>query len=356
MSAGARGFRSTETVAASVVERWKSGFIANPAYDAVFFIFAPLLGLGLAFLVTRPVGRGQAIFIDPRLAYCSSVWTYAHLCAVVFRSHLNTAIFAQHRGRFIAVPLLVYAGLVSSQWIFAIGFVLIVFWDVYHTSAQNFGFCRIYDSKQGNSPEQGRALDFWLNHFIYIGPVLGGINLMPHLTTLGEFRLVGVDLSGVVTKIRDAQPVITETVVIAGLVYLAFYLYSYWQISRQGYRVSPQKIFLLVSTAVASIWAWSWLPPVQAFFVANFFHALQYFAIVWWIEKKNIVGVFGLARLSFGRQMALLGFIAVVAVMGIGYRTAINKGVYWASLTIVISMMHFWYDGFVWSVRRHEVG
>jgi hypothetical protein len=26
----------------------------------------------------------------------------------------------------------------------------------------------------------------------------------------------------------------------------------------------------------------------------------------------------------------------------------------WA-VTIVISLMHFWYDGFVWSVRRQEV-
>jgi hypothetical protein len=26
----------------------------------------------------------------------------------------------------------------------------------------------------------------------------------------------------------------------------------------------------------------------------------------------------------------------------------------WA-ITIVVSLMHFWYDGFVWSVRRREI-
>jgi hypothetical protein len=26
------------------------------------------------------------------------------------------------------------------------------------------------------------------------------------------------------------------------------------------------------------------------------------------------------------------------------------------ALGAVISLMHFWYDGFVWSVRRHDVG
>lgn len=28
----------------------------------------------------------------------------------------------------------------------------------------------------------------------------------------------------------------------------------------------------------------------------------------------------------------------------------------WAlSVTLVVSLMHFWYDGFVWSVRRSDV-
>ena len=28
----------------------------------------------------------------------------------------------------------------------------------------------------------------------------------------------------------------------------------------------------------------------------------------------------------------------------------------WAAAAgLVVSLMHFWYDGFVWSVRRHEV-
>jgi hypothetical protein len=25
------------------------------------------------------------------------------------------------------------------------------------------------------------------------------------------------------------------------------------------------------------------------------------------------------------------------------------------SVTLVVSLMHFWYDGFIWSVRRREV-
>ncbi|HME72194.1 MAG TPA: hypothetical protein VKM54_20340 [Myxococcota bacterium] len=270
MATEVAGFDSTRTLALTAIERWQRSFIANPVYDAVFFMFSPLLGLGLAFVVARPVGPHGQVAMLYWGGPVWTVWTYAHLCAVVFRSHLNPAIFSRHRGRFIAVPLVLYAGMLSSMWVFTIGLVLAVYWDVYHTSAQNFGFCRIYDAKQGNAPEQGRDLDFWLNHVIYIGPILGGLNLVPHLMALNRFKRVGVDQVTFITSILRFLPLITLVVVVGGLTFIGFYLYSYWRLSQQGYRVSPQKICLLVSTAAASILAWGFLPPVRAFFVANF--------------------------------------------------------------------------------------
>jgi hypothetical protein len=341
-----------------VGERWKAGFIANPAYDWAFFIGAPLLGLALSFLLTPPMRAGERVAaFDIRLLYAAGLMTYAHLCVVVFRSHLNPTIFSQHRFRFVVVPLLLFLGLVVSKWIFVIGLVVQVYWDVYHTSAQNFGFCRIYDSRQGNQAEKGRALDFWLNHFIYIGPILGGLSLMSHVGKLNRFRLVDLDLRPFIQAVREWRPFIAQAVVIVGLAYLAFYLFAYWRMSRNGYRVSPQKICLLVSTAAASIWAWGFLHPTRAYFVANFFHALQYFGIVWWMERKSIRRTFRLEQVRHGMALALAGFVGVGALMGLGYYAAAGHvNLQWAiSITIVISLMHFWYDGFIWSVRRREV-
>ena len=50
---------------------------------------------------------------------------------------------------------------------------------------------------------------------------------------------------------------------------------------RQGYRVSMQKVWLLASTALCSIYTWGFDSFGQAFFIMNFFHAWQYFALVW---------------------------------------------------------------------------
>jgi hypothetical protein len=117
----------------------------------------------------------------------------------------------------------------------------------------NFGLCRIYDAKRGNAPAQGRTLDFWLNHVIYIGPILGGVNLLPHLQFLGIFGRVQLNTGGLVSAVAAASPYITRAVAVAGLAYVAFYLACYWRLSRRGYSVSPQKICLLVSVAVTSI-------------------------------------------------------------------------------------------------------
>jgi hypothetical protein len=50
-----------------------------------------------------------------------------------------------------------------------------------------------------------------------------------------------------------------------------------------------------------------------------------------------------LTPLAFFGSIAAYGIFAQVSDAGI---TSL-----WA-VTIVVSMMHFWYDGFVWSVRR----
>ena len=125
---------------------------------------------------------------------------------------------------------------------------------------------------------------------------------------------------------------------------------------RDGYPISRQKIVLLISTGITSIWAWGFLPPLEAFFVANLFHGLQYFAIVWCSEQKNIRRLFGLVQNPAGRSLALFGFLASVAVLGVLYEVGMSMGLRWAaSLALVVSLMHFWYDGFVWSVRKQQI-
>jgi hypothetical protein len=346
---------------ATPAARASGGFIATQAYDVFLFILPPLLALAVAellsifdapFEVTDFLGAKAR-----RISIFVSVWTYAHLVAVLFRSHANPEVFARHRTRFTWVPLLLLVALVGSDWILASAIVVAALWDVYHSSMQTFGFCRIYDARAGNPPELGRRLDLWLNHWIYIGPILGGLSLIPTLQVVASYQAVGWDaplrwldaIAGIHREIRIG-------LITAGTLFLAYYVQAYARLSRQGYRISRQKIALLLSTAVTSIYAWGFVPPLEAFFVANLFHGLQYFAIVWWTEKRSIRRLFRLSNLDGGQWLALLLFASIVGLFGLGYELQNYRDLRWAMAAgLVIALMHFWYDGFVWSVRRREV-
>lgn len=342
--------------------RARSGFIASRAYDGVCFILAPLVALLFVELASRStwaMAPGSMFGVEDRpLALFLSVWTFAHLFAVVFRSHANPDIFVQHRVRFVAVPILVFLAMLVSDWAMVTGVVLIVFWDVYHTSMQNFGLCRIYDGRLGNPAQTGRLLDVWLNHLIYIGPILAGASLVPTLATLQSFKEVGWKEPAHWIGVAAAwQPTLRVIVIGGGVAFVAFYAWWYACRIREGYRFSTQKLALLLSVATVSILAWGFMTPWKAFFVANFFHGLQYFAIVWWIEKRNIERVLPLPRLGTSALPTFVAFAAVLALVGLGYRLYGDHHLlrWGGALGAVISLMHFWYDGFVWSVRKREV-
>ena len=134
-----------------------------------------------------------------------------------------------------------------------------------------------------------------------------------------------------------------------------WYLLHYRRLALEGYSVSTQKIVLLASTALCSIYAWGFMAPGRAFFVINFFHALQYFAIVWWSEKKNVISLFGLTQLPFRAAAALLILIVPAFTYGVWAVVKPGQTVAVVAVTAVVSIMHFWYDGFVWSVRKQQV-
>jgi hypothetical protein len=339
----------------------RDGYIAGPGYDRAFFIFSPLLALGIAVFAfqgwaveTRTIGGVTRTHIG----FFIATWTYAHLIAVVFRSHLNPGVFRLHPARFLLVPVVVAAFMSLSNWALICGVVLAVYWDIYHTSAQNFGFCRIYDSRLGNPADAGRQLDFWLNHFLYIGPILAGPSLGFTLSTLNSFTAVEWKQPALVARDLVAmQSVITTLVIAGGAAYLAFYVYSYRKLTRNGYRISQQKLALLVSTGIASIGAWGFMRPIEAMFVSNFFHGLQYFAIVWWSEGKHVTG-----KLLENRTLALAVYLGSIFVFGFlyvlyGVNIPLEGGLRAAgAVFLTVSLMHFWYDGFIWSVRSRQVG
>lgn len=336
----------------------RSPYIVGPTYDWAFFLAPPMLALAFGILVsgwsfahdTRWLGSES----DSLVGFFIGTVIHAHLVAVFFRSHGNTQIRKLYPIRFLVVPVVVWLALVLSPWIAVLGTVVATFWDVWHSGAQTFGFARIYERNHGTPPELGRRLDFWLQQLLYAGPILAGATLMDHVESFDNFDKVGDALfASVPAHVEGVRQYLTYGVLVAGAILIAAYAITYWRLARRGdWRPPWLKLWLVGSTGFVSIYTWGFNTWGEAFLIMNLFHGVQYLALVWAMEGKRIAALF---RLGSQPRLALVLYLGSCVAYGLGVQALdADLTLLWA-ITIVVSLMHFWYDAFVWSVRRAQV-
>jgi hypothetical protein len=371
MAATTSAITANDAVERELVARekpWpKSGFIMGPVADSVFIIGAPLTAVALAIpLYLLPADTCTVAImgksIDVRETFLFS-FISAHLVLVFFRSHANPKIFWTHPLRFTVVPLALLVAAANSIWIAGLCGVLVVWWDVYHSSMQTFGFGRIYDAKQGNNPTAGRSLDIAMNLFMYLGPVLAGAQFARHIAvSVDNFSFLepsespwrDLVLQQAPSFFNGNQRYLALAVLATGIPFLMYYVYAYWQLHRQGYQVSFQKVILMVITGCVSTYFWGFRSFIDAFWVMNFFHALQYFAIVFYTEGGNLSRLFRVDRLAYGAALAFIWIVCLTFIYGI-WANMYAAGAWMTSAVLTISLMHFWYDSFIWSVKKKQV-
>lgn len=354
-------------------ERAAPRYIVGPAYDRVLFIFSPLIALvlGLALFsddVFNPEvrlrwwdPRARPDFAMPFLMFFISVFTHAHLIIVFFRSHGNDRIYRLFPICFRVVPALLLLAMLTWQWAFVAVGVLVVWWDVYHSALQTFGLARIYDVRNGNPPDAGRRADYLLALIMYIGPIFAGANfvLQEHVKHFEQFQRVDWPfLGGLGEQILRRQPELRVLIFGTAAVMLLIYIQQYRRLAHtRGYSMPRPKLLLLLSTAACSVIAWGLLSVGEAFFIMNFFHALQYFAIVWWSESGTLVKLFGLQSVQIRTRTAIALVLLVVPAFAYGIWSTVKPGfgIGVVAVSHVVSIMHFWYDGFIWSVRKELV-
>src|SRR5690606_34228978 len=98
----------------------RSPYLVGPRYDWAFFLMPPLAALVVGILISGTsfaeavfeLGGGEVTMAGLVIGTI----IHAHLVAVFFRSHGNRDIFRLYPWRFVAVPLIVWALVVSSTW------------------------------------------------------------------------------------------------------------------------------------------------------------------------------------------------------------------------------------------------
>ena len=345
-------------LAAASAESPPRGYIGGPWFDCILIIFSPLIAFTAGFAMSGEWWNKSDATGQTPLSVFYGTMLIGHLLLSFVRSHLNRGIFNQFPLRFTIVPALIFGGMILSNWfLLAIG-VVTRLWDEWHSCQQTFGFGRLYDMRAGNDPMVGRRMDIALNFLLWSGPVLAGAVFIDFAKDVGN------DFSGLSESLMHAIPTTAEThhrailiaIVSLGIPFLAGYLWFYVRLARKGYHVSWQKVALLVSTGLCSIYAWGFNPFGKAYFIMNIFHFFQYFGIVWLVEKKNIMKCLHLANVNGGKWIALTVYLSFA--VGMGYAVDqlgnIQTETYIAAF-LLLSLLHFWYDGFIWSVRKKMV-
>jgi hypothetical protein len=331
--------------------------IGGRSFDAAFFWGAPLLA---TLLVWAWVAAATALPPAPAraavaaLVYAVAVLTFAHLIAVVPRAYLNRAVFADNRRRLVVVPVLLLAGLWLSPTLLVCAGVLTVLWDVHHSAMQTFGIGRIYDMKSGNGPTTLRATDLRLNWALYVGPIAAGASLLVHVNSFADFRRLDWTILASMPGLASSHVgAIRDAALAAWAVILIWSALDYRRAAGAGYRMPAHKAALLGATGMVSICAWGLAPPFIAFAIINLFHAVQYFALVWLKEGESVARAFGRAGTNRGFALAL--FLALCGGFGIAYAAAEGRSGWLVAPFVACSLLHFWFDSFVWSVRKKQV-
>lgn len=340
----------------------RNQFIASPGYDRLFFIFSPVVALLVAeamdplrwpFELTSFLGAEL-----PRVTFFVAVWTYAHVFATVFRSYGNPSVFRQFRKRLLFFPVLTFTALMSSDWIFTTVILLNMLWDTYHGAMQTFGFMRIYEAKAGNDPNRGRRLDYWMSIYAYAVPYVCGLGFIGVTEAVNGFVLGSTEIPSQWRYVLEpGAPFLLAGFGLSGALLTAYYVHWHRREIQSGAALSTQKMWVVASTATVSVVAWLFRPAIEAFFIVNLFHLAQYFAMLWHTDKDSIRRSFGLGGFAIASGVLFVPFVAVSIGAGILYEASqIHQGIRWAAcLAAVLTMMHFYYDGFIWSVRKSEV-
>ena len=330
--------------------------IGGPRFDAIFFWGSPLLASVLVWAWVLAAAAMPGSIGKPAVAllvYAVAVLTFAHLVAVVPRAYLNREVFADNRKRLLVVPVLLLAGLWLSPVLLVCGAVLAVLWDVHHSAMQTFGIGRIYDMKSGNGATTLRATDLRLNWALYVGPIAAGASLLAHARSFADFgRIDWATLAAAPGVIAGHAEPIRYAAIAAWAAILLWAIRDYRAAAAAGYRMPAHKAALLGATGAVSVLAWGLAPPFVAFAIINLFHAAQYFALVWLKEGERVSAALGRWRLA--RRLALPVFLLLCGGFGATY-AAVDQTSWLIAPFLACSLLHFWFDSFVWSVRKKQV-
>ena len=328
-------------------------WVFGPATDLLLLIATPILILPVALLVQ---GREAAYSVGLLVAGFGAL---GHHLPGMMRAYGDRALFARFRTRFLVAPLVFLAAALGFGMNGLNGVSLVVLvWGIWHGALQVYGFLRIYDARAGAFGRGTARLDFAM--------CLGwfGFGVLHSPGRLGELLELWYALGAPLVSpawffgFRNAFDL-----TLVGLT--AVFVFRAGRDLLAGRGQHPVK--LLAAAMSFGFWWWcSVSVPYAVLGVALFevFHDVQYLSIVWVFNRRRAreEGAGRFTRVLFGGGRAMV-FVYIGLVLGYGLLRFVPEAVSLAEVQRFVfgvvaasTMLHFYFDGFIWKIREKETG
>lgn len=218
-------------------------------------------------------------------------------------------------------------------------------WQSFHYVRQTYGVGCLY-GRQAKFDETDRRLRWWAYHLVFPLLIIGRWDLLYDAWGGKTNSLIPVDFG----------------INVMGPLWLVAYAGIYTAIMaetrliwKNGWKYQPTGAICFLAFLAIHIYGFLILSHFQrGFFAVTIFHALQYLALVWVMERKT-----ALARGNrwIGRIPTLLGFVAfwgALYLLGFGYEQHLTvlANQWWTKassiLLAAISVHHYTVDTFLW--------
>lgn len=335
------------------------GSPSNYPWDLFFIIGAPAISFLMISLMSTPRFMGGHFLYDPNtpdwFIIFAGLITHFHVMMVFVRSHGNKKIFKRYPFRFIAAPLILLLFFWISPVFAGLMVIVTLYWDEWHTQMQTFGFARIFDARIGNDPNVGRKLDMMMVFVLGLFPHMVLLTYIPE-TDRAEGLITYLMINkGFVDQYGYLLTYLRYPIVALGLSYTLFYVAQYWRMVRKGYKISSKKLALMAVTAVSTMFVASFYSLADGFYFFNIYHSLQYIYFVFFSETTQVASRFNTPKIKKEIMIYLTGFAIFIAVLLLAIARDMTTVGFVVNVWVLSSLLHFWYDGFIWSVRRQEV-
>ena len=336
----------------------EQGWIINRGYDVLFFIGTPLLSLVVLLISSQYYSSADIAW------FVLAFFAVGHHLPGFMRAYGEKELFSRHKATFIISPLVVTGFVAWSVFNGHLGFfIFLALWDMWHFFMQHYGFMRIYDLKRRKPSPFSSRLDWWLTAlwfgYIVIDSPHYLINFLErcHRYGFGLHTWIAPDF------IFDLRQWSFYLAIGVGGVYLA----NMMRERARGVPVVWPKLAISLTTFATVYFAYVYLEDIiLGYAITALAHDIQYFAIVWIYNhgvlkrSKELGSSFFRYRFSDGRfRIVLFYVILILAYGGVEAlaRSTDNYLIYDVAKVLIAAsaFLHYYYDGFMWKVRKKEI-